>query len=255
MSKIFDSLRWAEDERNKRASRPETATEQPIERGRGARREASVSLDLPSEFVRELGILNNSLEPLLKDKLNRSILFTSPSVGEGTTTIATSFARFLAIRGMERILTVEMNARTPAFSKVFSINGDAGITEYFTASRDLASLVQTPKTSSVDVLHVGQTDPTLIQLYLPEFFPRLLREASEHYDTVIIDAPPVISCPETPQMASFVDGVVLVVQAGKTKREVAQRAIDSIAKFEGNLLGVVLNRKKYYIPEFLYKRL
>ena len=55
-------------------------------------------------------------------------------------------------------------------------------------------------------------------------------------------------------MTAFVDGVVLVVQAERTKREVVQRSMESIANFQGNILGVVLNRKKYYIPEFLYRR-
>jgi protein-tyrosine kinase len=49
--------------------------------------------------------------------------------------------------------------------------------------------------------------------------------------------------------------VVLVVQSGKTKREVVQRSLDMIAQFDGDVLGVVLNRKKYYIPDFIYRRL
>jgi Mrp family chromosome partitioning ATPase len=56
-------------------------------------------------------------------------------------------------------------------------------------------------------------------------------------------------------MCAYVDGVVMVVQAGKTKREVVQRSMDAIARYEGNILGVILNRKKYYIPGFLYKRI
>jgi Mrp family chromosome partitioning ATPase len=95
----------------------------------------------------------------------------------------------------------------------------------------------------------------VIQLHLNAVFPRMLEEALKTYDTVVIDAPPVISAPETPPMAGFVDGVVLVVQAGKTKREVVLRALQSLANFKGRVLGVVLNRKRYYIPEFIYKRI
>jgi Mrp family chromosome partitioning ATPase len=72
---------------------------------------------------------------------------------------------------------------------------------------------------------------------------------------VLVDAPPIVGSPEAPPMAAIVDGVVLVVKSGKTKREVVQRSLDMIAQFDGNVLGVVLNRKKYYIPDFIYRRL
>jgi Mrp family chromosome partitioning ATPase len=107
----------------------------------------------------------------------------------------------------------------------------------------------------LDVLHVGRLDATVIQLHLNAVFPRLLEEALRSYDTIIIDAPPIISAPEAAPMTAFADGVVLVVQAGKTKREVVARAMGSIANFKGRIIGVVLNRKRYYIPGFIYKRI
>ena len=64
-----------------------------------------------------------------------------------------------------------------------------------------------------------------------------------------------MTAPETPAMTALVDSVVLVVRAGQTKREVVTRALESIDHFDGKVAGIVLNRKKYYIPEFLYRRL
>jgi capsular exopolysaccharide synthesis family protein len=202
-----------------------------------------------------LGILRNSIEIELAGKTKRVIMFTSSMPGEGTTMIAANFAKVLSLQGDERVLVCEMNARRPAFSEVFSTNGDSGITEYFTSGNGLAQLVQRNKTDDLGVLHVGHQDATIIQLHLNKVFPRLLAEALKDFDTVIIDAPPVLSSPETPPMAEFVDGVVMVVYSGKTKREAVARAIDSIKNFNGKLLGVVLNRKRYYIPGFIYRRI
>ena len=257
MSRIFDSMRKAEDERRRRASERIAATEveAPAAGAVEGRPPVLRAVDVPGGFVRELGMLRNAIEVALVGKKKKTILFTSAMHGEGTTSIAASYARILALEGRERVLVCEMNARRPSFSNVFSTNGGAGITDYFLSSVTLTSLVQKSQPDDLDVLHVGQQDATVIQLHLNAVFPRLLEEALKTYDTVVVDAPPVISSPETPPMAGFVDGVVVVVRAGKTKREVVERALNSIANFKGRVLGVVLNRKKYYIPDFIYKRI
>ena len=104
-------------------------------------------------------------------------------------------------------------------------------------------------------MHVGVADATQIQIHLEREFPHLMQEALKSYDTVIIDAPPIVLSPETPPLAPFVDGVVLVVHSGRTKRETIDRSIKQIRQFQGRVLGVVLNRKRYYIPRFIYRRL
>jgi capsular exopolysaccharide synthesis family protein len=249
-------MRRAEEERRRRAAErigAETAAEAPRAQEEPARVVRAVKV--PEGVLRELGMLRNALEVALAGKKKRTILFTSAMHGEGTTTVASSYASILALEGRERVLVCEMNARRPAFSDVFSTNGEAGITEYFLSRTNLDALIQRSESNELDVLHAGRQDATVIQLHLNTVFPRMLEEALKTYDTVIIDAPPVISAPETPPMAGFVDGVVLVVQAGKTKREVVLRALHSLANFKGRVLGVVLNRKRYYIPEFIYKRI
>ena len=255
MSKMFDSLRWAEAERKKHLGDRLQDMLPTAGRGRRVAKNELVQSDLPDGFLRELGILRNSLDSIFATKDKRSLLFTAATSGEGTTTLATSFAKFLSMQAHERVLVCELNARRPSFADVFSINGNDGVTEYFVTDKDLGSLIQRPPSVDMDVIHIGRHDPTIIQIHLNQVFPKFLEDAMMSYDTIIIDAPPVISCPETPAMTPFVDGVVFVVQAERTKREVAQRSLESIANFDGNVLGVVLNRKKYYIPEFLYKRI
>ena len=263
MSRIFDSMRKAEDERRRREAErisAETAPERLVAqesepRAAGEPPRAVRAVDVPEGALRELGMLRNAVEVALAGKKKRSILFTSAMHGEGTTSVAASYATMLALEGRERVLVCEMNARRPAFSDLFSTNGEAGITEYFSSKLDLGSLIQKSQSNELDVLHAGRQDATVIQLHLNAVFPRMLEEALKSYDTVIIDAPPVISSPETPPMTGFVDGVVIVVQAGKTKREVVVRALQSIANFKGRVLGIVLNRKRYYIPGFIYKRI
>jgi Mrp family chromosome partitioning ATPase len=77
----------------------------------------------------------------------------------------------------------------------------------------------------------------------------------QHFHYVVIDGPPVLDSPELAAVAGQVDGIVLVVRAARTKREVIQRAIETIEKFQGRVLGAILNRQQYVIPDFIYRRI
>jgi Mrp family chromosome partitioning ATPase len=209
----------------------------------------------PADMLRELGILRNSLEAKLEKKTGRVLMFTSAMHQEGVSTLAAAYTRLLSLQHDQRILLVELNARTPSLASRFGVTGVEGVTHYFSQGRSLSSLVQRPLGETFDVVHVGTPDATQIQINLERAFPHLVEEALRSYDTVIIDAPPVVVCPETPPLTPFVDGVVIVVQSARTKRETIGRSIAQIQQFKGRVLGVVLNRKRYYIPEFIYRRL
>lgn len=257
MSKMFDSLRRAEAARKKKTT---SASETKPARVPGTQRDVVTSrverLDgIPDEFVRELGILRNSVEAALGKMEKRTVLFAASAPEEGTTTLVSNFAELLSVQSNEKILLVEMNARRPSLKWKYGLSSENGVTDFFAGKRPFEAIIQKPPRGGFDIAHVGEKDPAKIQLHLELMFPRLIEEARRRYDTLLIDAPPVIGSPETPPLTSFVDGTVLVVRCGKTKREIVQRSLDVIGQFEGRILGVVLNRKKYYIPDFIYRRI
>ncbi len=281
MSKMFDALRRAEAERRRKQAEGSDGTLPALEPVAPRAREvaaptpiASVASPRPprsepsgqpapiqavpslgGEMLREIGILRNSLESRLDKKARRVLMFTSAMHEEGVTTLALAYARLLAMQSDQRVVLVELNARTPSLASRLGLAGSEGVTHYFTANRPFSSLVQRPPGEHFDAVHVGIPDATQIQINLEREFPHMMEEALKTYDTVIIDAPPVVVCPETPPLAPFVDGVVLVVHSGRTKRETVDRSIKQIQQFQGRVLGVVLNRKRYYIPRFIYRRL
>lgn len=276
---MFDALRRAESERRRKVEASENLGAPTIERveaprveslgeARASREIASAlpmreapglvvepSDALSGELLREMGILRNSLESKLDRKTKRVLMFTSAMHDEGVTTLAVAYARLIAMHGHERVLLIELNARRPALGERFGIGAGEGVTHYFGDPRPLSGLVRHLPSLGFDVLRVGEADPTQIQIHLEKAFPRLREEALRSYDTVVIDAPPVVLSPETPPIAPLVDGVIVVVLCGKTKRETVQRSINLIEQFSGRVLGVVLNRKRYYIPNFIYRRL
>jgi protein-tyrosine kinase len=275
MSKMFDALRRAEAERRRRtdaagpkAGREPAAEEQPLSSVPAHRLEpieiraplgpaphVNGSDPFPGDLLRELGILRNAIESQLGEKRKRVIVFTSALHEEGVTTLAVSYARLLALHGGERVLLLELNARTPSLASRMELSRHEGVTHFFTQQTPLSSLTQAAPQGGFDVIHVGEASPTKIQVNLERALPRIFEEALRTHDTVIVDAPPIVLSPETPPITRQADGVVLVVLSGRTKREVVQRSINLVRQFEGRVLGVALNRKRYYIPEFLYRRL
>lgn len=260
MSKMFDSLRRAEAARKRKLSEtkpePDKPTIVPSREFEPVRASDAVQLDgLPEGFLRELGVLKNALESAFGKATKRAIMFVSSTAGEGTTTIATNFARLLALQTQEKVLLVEMNARKPSLYWKLGLQSNLGVAHYLEGKEKLDAIAQPTAQGSFDAIHIGESDPIKIQVHLDRMFPSLLQDAKQKYDTVLIDAPPVIGSPETPPLSAYVDGVVVVVHSGKTKREIAQRSLGMIGQFDGKVLGVVLNRKKYYIPEFIYRRI
>ncbi len=275
---MFDSLRRAEEARKRLLSQRESAqtqpaeqparSAQPMEPGEPAKptidpapRLEPVSPDLgqlagyPEEFLRELGVLKNSLESILGKGKKQSLMFVGSTPGEGTTTIVSSYAKLLSLQAHQKVLLIEMNARHPSLAHKLGLTSHLGVTNYFDGDRALDSVVQDTRQGSFKVIAIGQNDPVKVQLHLDRMFPALLESALQRFDTVLIDAPPVVGSPETPPLSAHVDGVVVVVHTGKTKREVVQRSLSMIGQSDGKVLGVILNRKKYYIPDFIYRRI
>ncbi len=265
MSKMFESLRRAEAARKKRTAPPAVVPDKPtIEpvprpepRISPLRPEPGlVAVDgMPVDFLRELGILKNSIETALGRLEKRSILFAGSAEREGTTTIVVSFAKLLSIQTREKVLLIEMNARRPALASRMGLQTRAGVTEFFAGAATFDEIVERSREGTFDVIHVGEHEPAKIQLHLDRMFPKLLEVARLRYDTVLVDAPPVVVSPETPPLSSFVDGVVIVIQCGRTKREVIKRSLNMIEQFKGKVVGLILNRKKYFIPDFIYRRI
>jgi Mrp family chromosome partitioning ATPase len=207
------------------------------------------SLDLPEDVAREMTALRMTLETAVAARAPRTVMFTSAQSGEGTSTVAAQFAAGLAGDPRQRVLLMDLNARRPSPF----IEGAARAGESVTPG--------------VRPIHAGAGGPHRLDV-VP--LPERAREAgvvsapaarewiesmSDRYDWIVLDGPAVLEAPDAPPLASIADGVVIVVEAGRTKRPVLHRAIDLLRNARANLIGSVLNRRRLEIPEFLYRRI
>jgi len=108
---------------------------------------------------------------------------------------------------------------------------------------------------NLHVLTCGRKYSGPESLFHSNRFNDFIEAVKEKFDCIIFDAPPVNGSAEAKVLASKVDGVILVIESGKTRRQVAIRARKELEAAGGMFLGVILNKKKYYIPNWIYKRL
>ncbi len=254
MSKIFDALRKAEQEKSGR--RPTGRGRTKTARRHDEEKERSFMRVTDPDFRRSLLNLRNSIDSEMKGRDSRVIAFTSAVAGEGKTTIAAFLARLLAIGEDERVLLVDCAVDNPEIHGLFGVENDKGILDLLSGEAPLDKVLHSIDEGVLDVIPLGRKRGADITqpLFNSSRMEMFVKEAAENYDYVLIDTSAVLEAPETPIIGSYATGTVIVVKAASTKREVIKRAILMIEKLDGRFIGTVLNRKKYYIPDFIYRR-
>jgi Mrp family chromosome partitioning ATPase len=243
MSNIYEALEQACREKTSSCitPAPEFALQTEVARG--------ISLDA------EMAYLHHQVEFLLSNTANKLIQFMGSRRGEGVSTIVREFAKVAVERHGKSVLVLDSSYQDPArkininvtceygwmdlmeegelIDKAFFRIGDSNL--YFAPISIQASLVPPIKDLSMTV--------------------HLWNKLKEKFDLILIDSSSDANAAESLALCRNVDGVVLVLEAGKTRRKVVQDVKKKILANGGLILGVVLNKRRYYIPEALYKLL
>ncbi len=253
MSKIYDALRKAERDRGRPRGSADRAVEAAPPRLRG---ESVLLAGMDEGYHRSLLNLNNSIDSAMKGKESRVILFTSAVKGEGKTTIVASLARVLASGEGQRVLLVDCSARDPQLHGLFGLSNERGLIDFLAGRAKVKDVIQSVDQGALGVVPAGAIEGGEggQMMFGSERFALFVMEAAAAYEYVLIDSSAILEAPETPIIGSRADGVVMVVLASKTRREVIKRAMLMVEKLDGAFIGTVLNRKRYYIPEFIYRR-
>ena len=184
----------------------------------------------------------------------RSFSITSPVKRDGKTTVAVNLAATLSLDYEERVLLIDGDLRAPSVHKYFDAPQSPGLTEYLGSSAkiNLKNLVQETFLPGLRIVSSGRPSHLASELLAKERMKQILNEAQAQFPDhrIIIDSPPILSTPDPLVIARYVDGVLLVVRAGKTPRDYLTKAIQSLNS--SKVLGVVLNgadlglSSKYY---------
>lgn len=192
------------------------------------------------------------------DKPFRTLLVTSPAPSEGKTTIAVSIAIAMAQAG-QRVVLVDCDLRRPRVHRVFSKASAPGLTSALIEGDAVEGMVQDTAIPNLAVVPAGPIPPNPAELFHSDRFANCLRRLSEKFDRIIIDSPPVVTVTDAAVLSTLVDGVVLVVRAFATRKEVARHAARAIQDVGGKIVGAVLNsvnleRDEYKYHYYYYRR-
>ncbi len=170
----------------------------------------------------------------------RTLLVSSAQPGEGKTTISTNVALSLAQLG-HRVLLIDADLRRPSVHKMLQLPNRPGLVSYLTGQSDWQSLVQPSAAPGLDVFVCGPIPPNPAELLSSERMRNLIQQAATRYPFVLLDSPPLLNVADSRILATLVEGVVLVVKASGTARDVVRRAHVYARNVGANVIGVVLN--------------
>jgi len=183
----------------------------------------------------------------------KTILVTSSQPSEGKTTTAINTAFMLAQTGAE-VVIIDCDLRRPRLHAEFNLANSGGLTTLLSGERDADRFLQPlPGTANLKVLTSGPVPPNPAELIGSEEMRKLLGELGKRFAHIIIDSPPAISFTDASILSTMVDGVVLVVHAGRSSRAVVRRAKQQLLDVGAHIFGVVLNNvKKFDTQEYYY---
>jgi len=171
----------------------------------------------------------------------KTLLVTSPSIGSGKSLISSNLAVILAQSG-KHIILADVDLRRPSLHKNMNLSNDTGITSVLlNPKRSLDKLFNKTTTENLTVITSGDLPPNPSELLGSHRMSQLIEELKQKADMVIFDAPPVLPVADAVVISALVDGVLLVLEPGKTTIAAARQTVKSLRRVNAQIIGVVFN--------------
>ncbi len=222
--------------------------------------------------------LSEQLYLAIKDKGAKSLVFTSAMPREGVTQLISNLGTYIAKNFYKKVLLIDGNLRNPALHEMFKLPESKNflnvIGSKITLERGVKKIspnlhvltsgsLTEPKPSGMSKLSTlfREKSPILTSALNPvsildsKIMKDFIKQVREDYDLVLIDSAPFREVKDAAIISTYMDGVIVVVNERKTRRHVVKHALGSLKARKANLIGVVLNNRKYVIPGFIYNRI
>lgn len=203
-----------------------------------------ITLSQPhSPFSEAYRTIRTNLQFSGVDSPLRVVLVTSAAPGEGKSVTAANLAVVMAQAG-NRVVLIDADLRRPSQHRLFGLENSTGLTNLIlNPSSAPAELVHSiPDVPNLSVITSGPLPPNPAELLNSRYTERIIALMRNRTDVVIIDSPPAIAVTDSLVLARYADAAVLVVQAGRTRRDIAQKLCASLATAGVRVVAPVLNR-------------
>jgi len=184
--------------------------------------------------------LRSRLYQIAGTRTLRKLLVTSSVAAEGKTFVTSNLAQSIVQQTERRVLLIDADLRAPRLHVVLGAPNRPGLTEYLRGDVGEYAAIQKGARDNLFLIAAGSEASNPSELLLSQRMRKLLDLVTPTFDWIIIDSPPALPVHDASILADLTDGVLLVVGAGSTHAEVAEKAAGEFR--EKNLLGVILNR-------------
>ncbi len=177
------------------------------------------------------------------DKPLRTLLVAGAGAEDGSSTVLCNLAVAIA-QADTRVIVVDCDLRRPSVHGMFGLANDKGLTTLLLDEERKELPLQPTEVPNLQVLPAGPLPPNPADLLGTQRMQRVIETLASAAELVLFSAPPAALVADATVLASRLDGVILVISAGRTRREVASRAKALLEKANANILGVVLNNAR-----------
>ena len=187
----------------------------------------------------------------------RVILVSSAGAGEGKTLCAANLAAAMAQNG-DRVALLDCDMRRPRVHRVFELSREKGMSDIMVGTNKAEEVILPSRVENLNVIPSGPISPAPSEILGSTHMVSLIEELREKYDRVIIDSPPITAVTDSLILAKYADGLMLVIRAGKTPRQVVRNALTQLREINANILGAIINGVKverygyYYYYQYYY---
>ncbi|MBX9801221.1 MAG: polysaccharide biosynthesis tyrosine autokinase [Caulobacteraceae bacterium] len=197
--------------------------------------------DVRSSFSEAYYSLRTSLQFSTPQGIPASLLISSARPGEGKSTTAYAVARNIATSG-KRVLLIDGDLRNPSMHRLLGFDNERGMSNLLSGSLELAAVARRTAQENLFFIPCGPLPPNPAELWGSDRLRRLLIEAQQSFDHIVVDGPPVLGFADSPILAANLAGVLFVVEASVTRRGQVRGALRRMMMGQARLLGIVLTK-------------
>jgi capsular exopolysaccharide synthesis family protein len=184
----------------------------------------------------------------------RLVVFAAVDKGSGCSQICARVAEALPANVRGSVCLVEANFRSPSLPEVFGTTNHFGLTDALLGQGPIRTFTKPLRTENLWLLSSGSLAPESPSLLNSNRIKARFEELRKEFDYTLVDAPPLSRYADAIALGQLADGLVLVLEANSTRREVAQSVASNLQAAKVQVLGAVLNKRTFPIPEALYRR-
>ncbi len=201
----------------------------------------AATADIRSAFSEAYRSVRTSLQFSTSRGVPRSLLVTSASPSEGKSTAALTLARNFTQLG-KRVLLIDADMRKPSIHKKMAMDNNIGLSNFLAGAVPLTDALRYTDIPGLTIITTGPLPPNPAELLHDDNMRILLEHGIALYDQIIIDGPPVMGLADAPILASHMEGVMLVVEAGVTRKAYALNSMKRLKSAHAYIVGVLINK-------------